>query len=157
MSKDAIISIINLIQNSGSAVRESDLLALLPQRINEKDFYIELNTLERAGQLLRMDNLVLKDKQSLHQRNQAISRKIFRDNYAYLKLFSYLPWIRFISLTGSNAFESCYTNDDIDLFVICAADRLWIVYIMIVILSKILGKRPFFCFNYLIDEQEMYI
>jgi hypothetical protein len=155
MSKDALMTIINLIQNSGSAVRESDLLALLPKQINEKDFYLELSKLEQSGELLRMDNLVVKDKKSVHQRNRSISRKIFSDNYTSLRLFSFLPWVRFISLTGSNAFESCYMDDDIDLFVICAADRLWIVYIMIVILSKLLGKRPFFCFNYLIDEQDM--
>jgi hypothetical protein len=155
MPKDAILTIINLIQNSGSAVKESDLYALLPREMSRKDFGTRLAELEKTGDLYRDNNLVLKDKESVHERNRSISRKIFSENSKYLKLFARLPWVRYMSLTGSNAFESCYKDDDIDLFVICAADRLWLVYIMIVVLSKLFGKRPFFCFNFLIDENNM--
>jgi len=157
MSKNAILNIIELIRNSGSAVKETDLYALLPEQLTKDDFEKELSELEAAGKLQRLDDLVLKERKKIHDENKAISRKLFKDNYSYLRIFSFLPWVRFISLTGSNAFESCAKDDDIDLFVITAADRLWLVYVLIVVLSKLLGKRPFFCFNYLIDEKNLSI
>ncbi len=155
MQKNPVLSMITLIQNYGSAISEEDLHALFPQKIKNERLKDELETLELSGAVVREKNLVFKDRENGYERNRTISRKMYDESRGPLKLFSYLPWVRFISLTGSNAFESCHEKDDIDLFVICAPDRLWIVYVMIVLLSKALGKRPFFCFNYLIDENNI--
>jgi hypothetical protein len=155
MNKNDILTIINMVGNSGSALNAYQLKALIPQRISNKEFSDILGKLESSGEIFRLNDLIFKEKNFLLQRNKEISRQIFKDNFRSLKIFSFLPWVRFISLTGSNAFESCHGKDDIDLFVITAARRLWIVYLMIVVLSKLLKKRPFFCFNYLIDEENI--
>lgn len=155
MSPNNILSIIDLIQNSGSSLTELQLYALLPEKIEKTNFYQELALLENSGEIIRSGNMIFRKSHRDNTDKKGISRTLYNTHKRYLKIFSYLPWMRFIGLTGSNAFESCHEKDDIDLFVISAAHRLWIVYVMIVILSKLLKKRPLFCFNYLIDENSI--
>jgi len=68
-----------------------------------------------------------------------------------------MPWVKFASLTGANAFESCCEKDDIDLFIITRANRLWLCYLSVVILTKIFRKRPLLCLNYAVDENHLEI
>jgi hypothetical protein len=90
----------------------------------------------------------------LEQRQQW-SREILRKYKIYLKILSIIPWIRFIGLTGSNAFESCNEDDDLDMFIICKQDRLWICYFCIVLISKLFRKREVLCVNYLVDDKNL--
>jgi len=106
---------------------------------------------EKNGHLYRKNYL----EQS--EAKKSYSRTIFINNKFYLRILSKLPFIKYIGLTGANAFESCTENDDIDLFVVTDKNRLWVSYILIVLFSKLLGKRNIFCVNYLVDENNLTI
>lgn len=155
MPKNDIISLIKLIKNFGIAADESTLYAILPSKMAKNDFANALKELESSGKIKRIDDRLFLEKHSDKQKSSKIARRLFQRNIKYLKWCGRLPWLRFISLTGTNAYEHCQENDDIDLFVISAPNRLWILYIMIVILTKLINRRPLFCFNYLIDENNL--
>jgi predicted nucleotidyltransferase len=61
----------------------------------------------------------------------------------YLKLLSLLPQVKLIGLSGSLAMQNAKEDDDIDLFIITAKNRLWTARLVAVFLSIVLGlKRP---------------
>jgi len=62
-----------------------------------------------------------------------------------------------MGLTGANAFESCRPQDDLDLFVVTAPDRLWLTFIAMIVWNRALGRRDLFCINYLVDEDHLRI
>lgn len=155
MPQDDIIAVIELIQNFGIAADENILYAILPSKTTKKDFSDALQRLEKSGKIKRIADRLFLDKHLEKQKSKKIARSLFQKNNTYLKLCSRLPWVRFISLTGTNAYEFCHENDDIDLFVISAPNRLWILYVLIVIVTKTINRRPLFCFNYLIDENNL--
>lgn len=151
-----IFSVLSIVGKFGSALNEECLRAILPQEIKTNDLRIHLDSLESSGKIFRKNKLISPRNGNNHfGLNKQLSRELFDANRRYLTLFARIPWVRYMALTGSNAFESCHKNDDIDLFVICAPKRLWIVYLMMAILGKIINKRPFFCINYLVDEENL--
>jgi hypothetical protein len=62
-----------------------------------------------------------------------------------------------MGLTGANAFESCRPQDDVDLFVVTARDRLWLTFIAMIVWSRSVGRRDLLCINYLVDEDHLHI
>lgn len=158
MSEAAIFSVICIVDKFGSAIDATGLHELLPVAVQDKELRLQLSKLQASGKIRCDDTFYITDlAKSRHLQNKANSRRIFKENKFLLKIFAHLPWIRFIGLTGSNAFESCQKNDDIDLFVVCARDRLWISYFIMAMISKLLKKRSLFCLNYLVDESHLHL
>jgi hypothetical protein len=106
---------------------------------------------EKKGKLYKSDFSEITEKKRYW------SRALFLKNRIFLRLISKIPFIKYIGLTGANAFESCSESDDIDIFVVTASKRLWITYLIIVLFSKITGKRNTLCFNYLLDEDNLQV
>jgi len=82
----------------------------------------------------------------------------------YIKLISLFPQIKLVGLSGTVAMMNAKKNDDIDLFVITAKNRLWTGRFIAVILAQILGlRRPRtaraapnkVCLNLFFDENNM--
>jgi len=156
MSEKMIFSVLSIVGKLGSAMNEESLHAILPEEIKTAELKSRLNVLESSGKISRKNELILAHNENNHfSLNKQNSRNLFEANRKYLTLFAKIPWVRFMALTGSNAFESCNEKDDIDLFVVCAAKRLWLVYLIMTILGKVLNKRPLFCINYLVDEENL--
>jgi hypothetical protein len=72
-----------------------------------------------------------------------------------LRIIMNFPGVRSVSLSGAAAFDNCTPVDDIDVFIITAPHRLWSVYVALVILLKLLGKRKTICLNCLFDEEHL--
>lgn len=106
---------------------------------------------ERGG------NLFTRDLEASLRERRRWSRDLFLRHKRYLTLISRIPWVKYLALTGANAFESCREQDDIDLFLITQKDRLWICYLALVLFSKALRKRGVLCINYLVDEDNLHI
>ncbi|KAA3611228.1 MAG: hypothetical protein D8M58_14750 [Calditrichaeota bacterium] len=156
MSEKMIFSVLSIVGKLGSALNEESLHAILPEEMKTTDLKSRLNTMESSGKISRLNELIVPHvNPNQFSKNKKLSRDLFKSNKRYLKLFAQIPWVRYMALTGSNAFESCSKNDDIDLFVICAPKRLWIIYLTMTILGKVFNKRPLFCVNYLIDEDNL--
>ncbi len=71
-----------------------------------------------------------------------------------------VPFIRTMAVTGSVAYGSAETWDDIDLFIVTERNRLWLTALMTLVfvrITKLLGLRPPhlspFCLSYVHDEE----
>jgi len=85
---------------------------------------------------------------------------------AYIKLISLFPQVKLVGLSGSAAMYNAGKNDDIDLFIISKAKRLWTTRFLCVFISMILGiKRARFelhpsdkvCLNLFYEETNLKI
>ena len=57
------------------------------------------------------------------------------------KILSFIPWVKLVCVTGALAMENVDETDDIDLMVVTAKNRLWIVRPLAVLLVGIFFKR----------------
>ena len=158
LSKSIILKTIRLANFFDSSFTVRQVHKYLPASMSETEYNYSLMQLENENEILIEDDFVFENS---NQTNCHVKRKwsqsIFQKNKKYISLFSYIPWIKFIGLTGANAFESCKKSDDVDMFIVTQKNRLWLTYLLIVILSKLMGKRNVLCVNYLVDTENLEI
>lgn len=65
----------------------------------------------------------------------------------YINLLSLFPQIKLVGLSGSIAMMNAKKEDDIDLFIICAKNRLFTGRFIALVLAQILGLRRSFRIN----------
>lgn len=59
----------------------------------------------------------------------------------YIRLLSAFSQIKFVGVSGSLAMNSASLNDDIDLFIITASDRLWTGRLICILLADVLNMK----------------
>jgi len=77
-----------------------------------------------------------------------------------VKLLSFIPWINLVAATGALAMNNCRKDDDIDLMIITAANRLWLTRLLSLLLlfpflrrgSRINNRL---CLNLFLDESAL--
>lgn len=79
-----------------------------------------------------------------------------------VKLLSFIPWINLVAATGALAMNNCQKDDDIDLMIITAANRLWLTRLLSLLLlfpflrrGQKINNR--FCLNLWFDETALTI
>ena len=77
----------------------------------------------------------------LRKKRQRISQKKMKIGLKIGKIFAFIPWVRAVVVTGALAMENCPENDDIDLMVITAANRLWLARPILLLILALMGKR----------------
>ncbi len=158
MSPESIVHTVALAHHFHSAFSPEQVFVLLREPVSRATFEQRLAGLLDAGVLRYTDGrLFLPGVNGEYRTRQRTSRRIFRRQRPYLQLLVRLPWVRFVGLTGANAFESCPPKDDVDLFIVTARQRLWLCYLGIVLVCRALGKRELLCVNYLVDEDHLTI
>src|SRR5262249_37682347 len=65
-----------------------------------------------------------------------------------------LPFVRSLALSGGAAHENLGAHADIDLFVVAASGHAYLVYTLLVLATRLSGKRRLICPNYIVDEDE---
>lgn len=94
------------------------------------------------------------------------SHFLIRKAFMVSRLFSFIPWVKLVGISGGLAMENADTYADIDLFVITAKNRLWISrFIMTAILASLRLKRSRvdkksaaagkFCLNLILEEDKL--
>lgn len=95
-----------------------------------------------------------------------ISQKKLESLKLFIKLIGFLPQIKLLGLSGSMAMANAGKNDDIDLFVITAENRLWTGRFLAILTAKILGLhrkredklvKDKICLNLFFEESDMAI
>lgn len=82
------------------------------------------------------------------------------------KSLSVIPWIRLIGVSGSLAMENAGKQDDIDLFIVTAKNRLWLSRLLVLSMLDLMGVRRKFdmdrgkargkvCVNLLLEEDRL--
>ncbi len=81
-----------------------------------------------------------------------------------IKIYRYLPFIKMIAVCNSLAYSNTREESDIDLFIITARGKLWLVRLLTIAVVKILHLRPqpdhsrdTFCLSFFIDEDYLNI
>jgi hypothetical protein len=64
------------------------------------------------------------------------------------------PFVRMTALSGAMAFHNCKEKNDIDLFLVVDARRLWTTYAFMAVMARLIGKRDLLCLNYLIGRSD---
>jgi hypothetical protein len=98
--------------------------------------------------------LVLKRIES--NKNAKESLKIAR---VITKVLSFIPFIRGVFLSGSISKDCMSLNSDLDFFIVTAPKFLWISRSFCVLFKKtiLLNSGKYFCFNYIVDENNLKI
>jgi hypothetical protein len=151
-----ILKTVSLPHYFGSAFDREQARRYLRIRIDDESFAAALRRLEAAGELTEVGGALhtrVLDG-SLEQRRDC-SRELFSRHRRYLHALSRLPWVRYVGLTGANAFESCRSGDDIDLFMVTQRDRLWLAFAAVIAFGRCVGRRDLFCVNYVVDEDHL--
>ncbi len=141
-----------------SAFTRDQVYRYLRVKMERERFDEAVEALKRRAIIFeRGDILFTRDMETSLRERRRWSRDLFLRHKRYLSFISRMPWVKYLGLTGSNAFESCRNRDDIDLFLVTQKDRLWLCYLALVLFSKALRKRGVFCINYLVDEENLHI
>ncbi|KKR21657.1 MAG: hypothetical protein UT48_C0005G0030 [Parcubacteria group bacterium GW2011_GWE2_39_37] len=117
---------------------------------------------------------LLQQKESFYflaGRDELISIRKARYNFADKKLnravfiskiFRFIPWIKFIGVVNSYGSQNLKEEGDIDLFIITAKHRIWLVRFFCVLVTKFLGLRPKsndkknkICLSFYMSEEKM--
>ncbi len=108
----------------------------------------------------------LKDKASVNQRllRQKINEQKLKIAFKIIHKLSFIPSVKFIGISGSLAMGNSKKDDDIDLFVVTAANLVWFTRIICVLIliyfgvyrnSKDQKVSNKICLNYLISENAL--
>jgi hypothetical protein len=153
-----ILATINLAHDFKSAFSREQVYTYLRVPSSLSHFNRHLNTLKVKGRVREFDGrLYAQDVREQFRDGRRWSHGLFSRYRSNLKMLTRIPWVKYIGLTGANAFESCQQHDDLDLFIVTQRKRLWIAYLTIVIISKLTRKRDILCVNYLVDEDNLSI
>lgn len=158
MPHKEVLATIHLAHHFQSAFTVDQVYRYLRVRMCRKQFESTVEDLKRCNLIFEKNGVLFtRDLQKSYQQKERFSKDIFRRHKPYLSIISRIPWVKYVALTGANAFESCQTRDDVDLFLITKSNRLWICYLALVLFSKAIRKRDTLCINYLVDEQNLHI
>jgi hypothetical protein len=87
------------------------------------------------------------------------SKKIKSKVLFYSNLISKFPFVESVSISGSYSKGVADKTGDIDYFIICTPQRLWICRTLLILFKKIflLNSKKYFCVNYFIDSDNLIV
>ena len=96
----------------------------------------------------------------LRRTRYQISLLRFRKARRYLVGLRFIPFLRAVAVSGSQALMSCDTKSDIDLFIITAPRRIWLARTFVSLYFQITGQRRYaahianrFCLNHYLSGE----
>jgi hypothetical protein len=89
------------------------------------------------------------------RRREARSRVFLARHASLLTLLCALPFTRLVALSGSVAHLNLEEGGDLDLFIITRGRRVWTVTLAVILLTKLLGRRPVVCANFVLADSHL--
>lgn len=89
------------------------------------------------------------------RRREARSDIFLAEHRLALRLICALPFTRLVALSGSVAHRNLEPNGDLDLFIVTRGPRVWTVTVMLLVLTKLLGKRRTICANFILADSHL--
>lgn len=98
---------------------------------------------------------IIDDRIANTKRANEAERKVKR----YSTLISKFPYVQGVCISGSYSKNSLLPKGDIDYFIICKPNRLWLSRTLLILYKKIvlLDSEKYFCVNYFIDSDTLTI
>jgi len=107
-------------------------------------FYPKKINMDTVGEYYKK-NQKLKIKSQKFQKEREKRKRISENKInlinTYIKLLSNFSQIKLVGLSGTVAMNNAQENDDIDLFIITAKDRLWTGRLVAILLAQLLNLR----------------
>lgn len=96
----------------------------------------------------------------------APSQRFMKEARVLTQVLRLIPWVYLVGISGNLAVENASEDDDIDLFVITACNRLWISRFLILFVLALMEKRRTkrdsgkkaagkYCLNLLLEEDQL--
>jgi hypothetical protein len=131
---------------------------------NEADLSAALKDLEAQGVLTTANDYysiqeniqtLISDRKAKEKR----AEKYFEKLPFYARLIRAFPFVKGIAISGSLSKNVMHDDGDIDYFIITDKGRLWICRTFLVVFKKIflLNSKKYFCVNYFVDEENLFI
>ena len=107
--------------------------------------------IKRTLEKLIVLNLVKEKKDLYFLKDEDFKSRIKKEKFIkdklkeaeeFVSLAKRIPFIKAIYLTGSAAVDNADKNDDLDFLIICQNNTLWLSRFILIILTKLKGKRP---------------
>lgn len=117
------------LQKKNKKIRKTEVLLALKQanQIKQSDGLYFLEGREHIVELRRQREKESKKKIAIAEKTASI--------------FSLLPTIRYIGISGGVAMHNADRQDDIDFFIICSRYSMWISRLLCLIILEMTGKR----------------
>ena len=87
---------------------------------------------------------------------------LFRKTQDFVRFLWWIPGLRLVAVSNSLAMYATHRDSDIDLFIITAPKRLWIVRTLVLLIAEILRVRTKpgneagrFCFPFFMTEKSL--
>ena len=106
---------------------------------------------ERDGYVFVTGRSVLVEERRAGERN---ARELRARHGRTLSWLSRLPFVRLVAISGAVAFGNAH-DDDVDVFFVTAANRVWTVCLLVTALTRLAGARRAICANYFLDERSL--
>jgi predicted nucleotidyltransferase len=143
---------------------QSEVFLFLSGRYDQAACYGALKSLATDRHIYQFgDFYTLKNDIGLAERRTKGNRKaaeLMKVAESVGRLLVRFPYVRGIGISGSLSKNFADEQSDIDLFIITAANRLWIARTLMHLFKKLtflVNRQHFFCMNYFIDEQGLEI
>jgi hypothetical protein len=89
-----------------------------------------------------------------HRREER-SRAFLQRHHQLLTLVCAIPYVRMVALSGSIAHLNLEGDGDLDLFIVTRGRRVWSVTVAVVLLAKLMRRRPSVCANFVVADSRL--
>jgi len=144
-------------------LRPEEILNALPFVSNLKTVTKSLEHLTKSNFVenisdyygINLKQLHISKRNAAEERFKTIQKKLNRS----ARIISKFPFVQSIAISGSVSKGLVAEDGDIDFFIICKNDRLWICRTLLVLNKKLLrfNSRSFFCVNYFVGHKSLEI
>ena len=77
----------------------------------------------------------------LRRKREKWSKKKFKKAERIANLLKIIPTVKLVGISGALAMENVDEGDDIDLFIVASANRLWLTRFLVTVLVELIGQR----------------
>lgn len=92
---------------------------------------------------------------SVRRQRERDSRLLLARHRRLLALVARMPFVRMVGLSGSLAHLNADGVADLDLFVVTAPRRVWLVTVAVLAVARMRGWRRQLCLNYVVSENRL--
>ncbi len=102
------------------------------------------------------------DLVKIRKKRYLIAERKYKKLLKIAKILAHLPFVRLIAVSNGLSYSNAKDEDDIDLFIITAKNRIWLVRFLSILVLKIFKARPTIankkdkiCLNFFLTEENL--
>lgn len=156
--QEAVLQALWYFDYFGHALKAEELHTYIRQEISYSDLENFLTQAVREGNIKEREGFYGLSAESLEQRirYQDLNRRWLKMAKRMSYLIAAFPFVRAVYLSGSLSKKGLKgADDDIDFFLITAANRVWTAKFLLMAFKKVFlfNSKKYFCINLLRDER----